>query len=114
MHFDLTKQAALGSDLKYFPQIIPTYFPQLAPLEDDGMLRPSIRDLLGATGASGTEVTIDDSQSLECQRRARECIDRATQSTNQITRDAFAAMAETWAQLPRAMAGSASQLDRRE
>jgi hypothetical protein len=72
-------------------------------------------DVLGATGALGTEeVTIDAFKSLECQRRARECIYHAKQSTNQTTRDAFAEMAETWAQLARAMAGSASQLDRME
>jgi hypothetical protein len=59
-------------------------------------------------------MAIDDSQSLECEWRAHECVHRAKQSTDPITRDTFAAMAETWAQLARAMASSASQLDRGE
>jgi hypothetical protein len=59
-------------------------------------------------------MAIDDSQSLECEWRAHECVHRAKQSTDPITRDTFAAMAETWAQLARAMATSACQLDRGE
>jgi hypothetical protein len=59
-------------------------------------------------------MAIDDSQSLECELRAHECVHRAKQSTDPITRDTFAAMAETWAQLARAMATSACQLDRGE
>jgi hypothetical protein len=60
------------------------------------------------------EVTIDDSKTLECQRRAEECIHRATQSADPITRETFAAMAETWIQLAREISTAASQPDRRE
>ena len=59
-------------------------------------------------------MAVDDFQSLECEGRAHECVHRAKQSTDPITRDTFAAMAETWAQLARAMATSACQLDRGE
>jgi hypothetical protein len=59
-------------------------------------------------------MAVDDFQSLECEWRAHDCVHRAKQSTDPITRDTFAAMAETWAQLARAMATSACQLDRGE
>jgi hypothetical protein len=59
-------------------------------------------------------MTINETKQLGCQRRVHECIYRTEQSTNQITRDDFAAMAETWTQLAMAMATSASHLDRRE
>jgi hypothetical protein len=59
-------------------------------------------------------MAVDDVQSLECEWGAHECVHPAKQSTDPITPDTFAAMAETWAQLARAMATSACQLDRGE